>query len=140
MIEDAERLTPSMRAAVEASLPDLPRKPRDEAAVAALKLYAVLLDDIVDRLKDAAEEDEARDFGRMVTAVTKIGPRFERMLDMLGMTPGSRPTAPQGGQPAGGDPTATALEQLRADVRSAAARFDPAAAVDPAVTAADAGD
>jgi hypothetical protein len=132
-----DELAPSIRAAVERSLPDLPRKPRDEAAVAALKLYATLLDDSVDRLQDAVEEEQNRDFGRMVMAITKIGPRFERMIDMLGMAPGSRPAAPQGGS-TGGDPASAALDQLRAGVRAVAARLDPAAAVDPAVTEADA--
>ncbi|MEV0899256.1 hypothetical protein [Actinoplanes sp. NPDC049802] len=140
MTETPEVIAPSIRAAVEASLPDLPRLPRDGAAVAALRLYATLLDDTVDRVQDAAEEDQARDFGRMVTAITKIGPRFERMIDMLGMSPGSRPSAPQQGGPAGGDPASAALDQLRAGVAAVAARFDPAATVDPAVTAADAGD
>jgi hypothetical protein len=130
----------SIVAAVDRSLTDLPRKPRDEAAVAALRLYATLLDDTVDRLSDAAEEDEARNFGRMVTAVTKIGPRFERMIDMLGMAPGSRPTAPQGGENSGGDPASAALAELRAGVRAVAARLHPPAALDPAVADLEAGE
>lgn len=124
---------PALRTAVERSLRDLPRLDRDRAAVDALRLYATLLDDAVDRMSDAAEEDEARDFGRMVNVVAKIGPRFERMIDMLGMAPGSRPVAPKDPH-AGGDPQDDFLEQLRDDVT---AGFDPAASVDPAVTAAD---
>lgn len=126
---------PSLLAAVDHSLADLPRKRRDHAAVQLLRLYATLLDDAVDRLQDAAEQEEARDFGRMTVAITKIGPRFERMIDMLGMAPGSRPTAPPapGEEPTGGDPRSDALEQLRTD----SVGLDPTAFVDPAVTEAD---
>lgn len=132
---DAEIGPPSLLAAVDASLDDLPRKPRDGAAVQLLRLYATLLDDAVDRLQDAAEENEARDFGRMTTVITKIGPRFERMIDMLGMAPGSRPTAPPGPgeEPAGGDPRSRALD----DLRTGAVGLDTTAFVDPAVTDAD---
>ncbi|HWS33885.1 MAG TPA: hypothetical protein VN408_14230, partial [Actinoplanes sp.] len=80
---------------------------------------------------------EARDFGRMVTAVSKIGPRLERMFDLLGMAPGARPTLPKDG-PADADPQERALDQLRAI--GPAPGFDQAAFVDPSVTAADAGD
>ncbi len=125
----------SMIAAVEASLPDLPRLPRDRAAVAALRLYATLLDDAVDRISEAAEDDEARDFGRMVTAVSKIGPRLERMFDMLGMAPGARPQLPETGPP-GGDPQQEAFDHLRAGTTPAG--FDHGALVDPSVTEADA--
>lgn len=131
---DADGRPPSILTAVERSLEDLPRLDRDDAAVEALRLYATLLDDAVDRMSDAAEDDEARDFNRMVTAISKIGPRLERMIDLLGMAPGSRPTAPKDPH-AGGDPQDDFLEQLRATL---ATGFDPAATVDPTVTAADA--
>jgi hypothetical protein len=134
--EDDDRPT-SISDAVEASLPDLPRKPRDEAAVATLRLYATLLDDAVDRMSDAAEEEQARDFSRMVTVISKLGPRLEKMFDLLGMAPGARPTPPPGVQEgAGGDPRSEALQVLR----DAAARLDPTSFVDPSVTEADAGE
>lgn len=135
MTGEEELGPPSLLAAVDQSLSDLPRKPRDHAAVQLLRLYATLLDDAVDRLQDAAEQDEARDFGRMTTAIVKIGPRFERMIDMLGMAPGARPTAPPSPseEPAGGDPRSVALDKLR----TADPGFDPTAFVDPAVTDAD---
>ena len=124
----------SLSAAVESSLADLPHLPRDRAAIAALRLYATLLDDAVDRLGEAVDDEQARDFGRMATFITKVGPRFERMIDLLAMAPGSRPVAPKDPH-VGGDPASAALERLRAG--GAAVGFDPAAAVDPAVTEAD---
>lgn len=132
---DVNDTSTSLTASVESALRDLPRLPRDRAAVQALRLYATLLDDAVDRLSDAAEDDETRDFARMVNVVAKIGPRFERMIDMLGMAPGSRPVLPKDPH-AGGDPRNDILERLR-DIADG---FDPAAAVDASVTEADAGD
>jgi plasmid stabilization system protein ParE len=135
--DDEDEPATSLSAAVESSLVDVPRKPRDEAAVEALRLYARLLDDATDRLQEAAEDEEARNLSRMVTVISKIGPRFERMIDMLGMAPGARPTPPPGVQEgAGGDPRSEALQVLR----DAAARLDPTSFVDPSVTEADAGD
>lgn len=134
MTESYDPSSPSVRNAVERSLEDLPRKPRDAAAVAALQLYATLLDDAVDRMKDAAEDDETRDFGRMVNVISKVGPRFERMIDLLGMAPGSRPQAPPAGAQTGGDPRSAALDALR-DTPS---RVDTTAFVDPAVEDPDA--
>lgn len=132
---ESDGVATSLSRAVERSLEDLPRLDRDRAAVEALRLYATMLDDAVDRMKDAAEDDEARDFGRMVTAVSKIGPRFERMIDMLGMAPGSRPIAPKDPH-AGGDPQDNFLEQLRGE--SATERFGAASYRDAPATAPDA--
>ena len=127
----------SLRAALDHSLASTPHLPRDRAAVALARRYADLLDDATDRMDDAAEtmdhtvgEDGARDFGRMVTVITRIGPRLESVLDKLGMTPGARrgdgaPNVPD-------DPAAVALANLRAEY---AARLDLTAPVDPAVTA-----
>jgi hypothetical protein len=129
---------PSIVAAVERSLEDTPRLPRDGAAVELARLYATLIDDAVDRLSDAAEDDQARDFARMTITVERAGRRLESVLDRLGMTPAARP-ATRGGDPHGAppDPARAALDALRGGT-AAPPGLDYAAAVDPAVTAADA--
>lgn len=138
----------SLRAALVASLESTPRLPRDAGAVKLLLHYADLLDDATDRLSDAAEEEETRDFGRMVTVIAKLGPRLEAMLDRLGMAPGARRPADNGGGGGDGngrpDPAAAALAALRDNAGpgadGAAAGVDYAAVVDPAVTEADTAD
>lgn len=124
-----------MADAVDRSLGDLPHKPRDLAALELLRTYADLLDDAIDRLGESDEEENPRDFGRMVMAVSKIGPRLEAMLDRLGMAPGARPSTPEGD--AHGDPDAAgALDQLEQDAAARADGLSAAPLVDPAVTAA----
>jgi hypothetical protein len=116
-----------------------PHLPRDLAAVHLARHYASMLDDAFDRLTDSAEQDDedSRSFARVVGIVAKIGPRYEAVLDKLGMSPGARP-AVRGGEPHGVDPAATALERLRGG--GAAAGVDPAAYLDPAVAEALADD
>lgn len=132
----------SLRAALDDALASTPHLPRDRAAIALARRYADLLDDATDRLDDAAEvladtdgQDGARDFGRMVTVIIRLGPRLESVLDRLGMTPGAR-RGEERNVP--DDPAADVLAGLRAAYD--ATRVDPAAAVDEAVTAAIAGD
>lgn len=131
----------SLLAALDASLESTPRLPRDAAAVALARQYAAMLDDATDRLTDAAEgeTEDGKDFGRMVAVITRIGPRYEAMLDRLGMAPGSRPATLNGQGVGGGDPESAALERARADADAGApaSGIDYAAAVDPAVTETD---
>jgi hypothetical protein len=98
-----------------------------------------MLDDAEDRLQDAAEQDEeeSRAFARVVNVITKIGPRYESVLDKLGMSPGARP-ATRGGEPHGVDPAAAALDELRDG--DAPVGDDPAAYLDPATAEALAGE
>lgn len=126
----------SLSAALQTALADTPHLPRDRAMIALAVRYAALLDDATDRLQEAADtmadtdgQDGARDFGRMITVVTRLGPRLEAVLDKLGMSPGSRRA--DGSTHVPDDPAAAALGDLRA---AFAARVDLAAAVDPAVT------
>jgi hypothetical protein len=107
--------------------------------IALARHYADLIDDATDRLFEAEEEDQARDFARMVAIVAKIGPRLEATLDRLGMSPGARPAVRNGGD-AGGDPASAALERVRSDTAAASDGVDYAAAVDPSVAAADVAD
>lgn len=128
----------SLRSALIASLESTPHLPRDRALIALALRYADMIDDAQDRLGEAGDEDEARDLGRMIAIVAKIGPRLEAVLDKMGMSPGARP-ATGGGAPLNGtDPGSTALAALQSGrPGSPAPGIDYAAAVDPAVTEAD---
>ena len=139
-VPDEESLTTSLRKALDST----PRLPRDRAAVRLAMHYASLLDDLFDRLDEVGEhrDDDGRDssvadINRLTSMISKIGPRYEATLDKLGMAPGARP-ALRGGDPAGVTPAAAALGALQRG--HAPPGLDPGAAVDPAVTAADAGD
>lgn len=136
--DDDELPFTSHVAALEAALESTPHLPRDRAAVHLARSYAAMLDDAMDRMTERAEEDEdeSRAFGRMVTIIAKIGPRYEAVLDKLGMSPGARP-ATRGGEPHGVDPAAVALEGLRS---AAADGIDQASSVDAAVAEALASD
>ncbi|MDQ1700670.1 MAG: hypothetical protein QOG34_2533 [Frankiaceae bacterium] len=138
MTADDGRAT-SIADAVRRSLEDTPHLPRDKAAIALLLHYADLLDDATDRLDDAAEEGEHRDFGRMVMAISKIGPRVEAMLDRLGMSPGARP-AKRDGDPDAAGAAGEALQELEQRAAARAAGQPVAPAVDPAVAKAIAGE
>lgn len=136
-------LPTSNRAALLDALETTPRLPRDVAAVALALEYATILDDATDRLRDAGEgeAEDGKDFGRMIAVIARVGPRYEAMLDRLGLSPGARP-ATRDGEGIGGDPASAALERARADAAAGApaSGIDYAAAVDPAVTEADAAD
>lgn len=123
----------SHRAAFDESIRTAPHMPRDLAAVHLAGAYADMLDDAVDRLGQAADDDESRAYGRYVAVVSKIGPRYEATLDKLGMSPAARP-AIRGGEPHGVDPSAQALDALRNG--APAPGVDPAAYLDPSVTEA----
>jgi hypothetical protein len=104
----------SHRAAFDHAIATTPKLPRDLAAVHLARTYAAMLDDATDRLTEHGEEesDDSRDFARVVTIISKLGPRYEALLDKLGMSPGARP-AVRGGEPHGVDPSAAALDDLR---------------------------
>lgn len=129
----------SMRAALQDALEHTPHLRRDRATIALAFRYADLLDDATDRLGEADEDDQARNFARMVAVLDKIGGRFLVTLERMGMAPGAR-AATRDGSPEGGsddrDPAAAALGALQ---RAAATPgIDHTAHVDPAVTEADA--
>lgn len=139
-LPDEESLTVSLRKGLDST----PRLPRDRAAVRLAMHYAGLLDDLFDRLDEHGEhrDDDGRDtavadINRLTSLIAKIGPRYEATLDKLGMTPGARPAA-RGGDPAGVSPQAALLGWLQQGATPPG--VDPRAVVDPAVTAADAGD
>ena len=135
----------SLSTALELALESTPRLPRDRAGVRLAMNYAATLDDLFDRLDEAAEhrDDDGKDtavadINRLTSLIAKIGPRYEATLDRLGMFPGARP-AVRGGEAVGGQsPEAALLTYLQRGLTPAG--FDPAAAVDPSVTAADSGD
>jgi hypothetical protein len=133
----------SLSTALRLALDSTPKLPRDRAAIRLAMHYAGLLDDVFDRMDEiteGGEEDErVADLNRLVAMVAKLGPRFEATLDKLGMTPGARPAA-RGGEPGGTTPQASFLAWLQSGDTVTPAGVDPRAAVDPAVTAADAGD
>jgi hypothetical protein len=126
---------------LEESLETTPRMPRDAFAVALLRRYARALDDCFDALNDDDPTEDAASHARVVLEISRLGARLEAMLDRMGMAPSARPVLPAGGE-RGGDPTSGELERLRADAAAGTPTtgLDYAAAVDPAVTAADAED
>lgn len=138
----------SIESALEQALESTPRLPRDLATVQLALRYAELLDDAFDALAvEPSLEDGERDDGAMhartVLEISRIGARLEATLDRLGMAPSARPAVTgNGGGESGPTAEAVALEQLRADAAAGApaSGLDYAAAVDPAVTAADAED
>lgn len=134
----------SLRAALDAALTTTPVLPRDAAILALARQYADLIDDATARLSDAAEDDEARDFARMVATIARLGPRYEATLDRLGMSPGAR-SATRNGDPqgvnGGPDPGSVALDRLTGgSAAGPAAGIDYTAFVDSAVKAAHTGD
>ncbi|MFD2763938.1 terminase small subunit [Micromonospora eburnea] len=125
------------------ALQETPRLPRDAATVELALTYARQLDRLIKRLGEEEAIDSPVHHKRVITEVDIIGRRLEATLDRLGMSPGARPAVRGGGQEAGGDPASGQLDQLRADAAAGgggAAGLDYTEAVDPAVTAADAGD
>jgi hypothetical protein len=130
----------SLEAALDESLRSTPHLPRDRAMIELARHYARMLDDAADRLTDAGdgEAEDGRDFARMAALIARIGPRYEATLDRLGMSPGARPAVRGGEHDGRVDPAAGALAILQSG--GVAAGVDYAAAVDPAVAEADAGD
>jgi hypothetical protein len=127
---------------LDEALQTTPRMPRDAVAVALAKRYADALDDCFDALiHDDALEDPA-EHARKILEISRLGSRLEAMLDRLGMAPSARPVLPTGGGESGGDPASGELDRLRSDAAAGAPTtgVDYAAAVDPAVTEADAED
>lgn len=133
--DDGPEVT-SLRAALDEALRTTPYMPRDVAMVTLARRYADTLDDAYDRLDEASEDEEEqpRNFGRMVAVIAKIGPRYEAVLDKLGMSPGARP-ATRGGEPHGVDPAAAALASLQSG--GSPAGVDTSAHLHPAVADAD---
>lgn len=129
----------SLLDALDEALRTTPALPRDRAVIALARRYAATLDDAYDRMSEASEEedDQPRNFARMVAVISKIGPRYEAVLDKLGMSPGARP-AVRGGDPHHVDPAAAALADLQSG--EPAHGVDPAAGLHPAVAEALAGD
>lgn len=138
-IDDDGPEATSLRAALDEALRTTPYMPRDTAMVMLARRYADTLDDAYDRMTEASEseDDEPRNFARMVAVIAKIGPRYEATLDKLGMSPGARP-ATRGGEPHGVDPAAAALEGLQSGITPPG--LNPAAHLHPAVAEVDAGD
>lgn len=138
-LPDEESLSTALRKALDST----PRLPRDRAGVRLAMNYAATLDDLFDRMDEIREHDFATDeqvanINRLTGQIAKIGPRYEATLERLGMFPGARP-ATRTGEPAGGQsPEAALLAYLQRGLTPPG--FDPAAAVDPAVTDADAAD
>jgi hypothetical protein len=140
----------SVEDALAEALETTPRLPRDAAAVQLALRYAEALDDCFEALSgrgtDPGAEDAAEDpatHARVILEIARLGQRLEAMLDRLGMAPGSRPAITgSGGEGGGTDPASAALEQQRRDAAAGApsSGLDYAAAVDPAVTEADAVD
>lgn len=128
------------RAALLAALASTPRLPRDDAMVTLALSLATMIDDAIDRLGEADEEDEARDFHRMITMVDRLSARYVLTLDRLGMSPGSRPTLQGGEGDNRPDPATSALERLQSESAGATPRQHPGAALDPAVAEALADD
>jgi hypothetical protein len=126
--------------ALEEALEHTPVLPRDQLATALLRRYAAALDDSLDALDDVDAAEDAATHARIVLEIARLGARLEAMLDRLGMAPSARPVVPHdGGGRDGTTPEAASLEQLRRDAAAGApaSGLDYAAAVDPAVTAAD---
>lgn len=122
------------------ALRDTPRLPRDAATVELALTYARHLDQLIVRLGEPESIDSPAHHKRVITEIDIIGRRLEATLDRLGMSPGARPAVRGGGQETGGDPATRQLDQLRADAAAGTAGVDYTEAVDPAVTAANAGD
>jgi hypothetical protein len=122
------------------ALQDAPRLPRDLAVVELALTYARELDRLFVRLAEPDAIDSPVHHKRVITEIDIIGRRLEAVLDRLGMSPGARPAVRATEPGAGGDPDSAALAALRSDAAGGAPGLDYAAAVDPAVTAADAGD
>ena len=132
----------SLRVALQDALEATPHLVRDRATIALAFRYADIIDDAQDRLAEADEDDQARNFARMVAVVDKIGGRLQATLDRMGMAPGAR-AATRDGDPQGGTGGADAGADHLARLRAAAGSppgVDPAALVDPAVTEVDAAD
>lgn len=122
------------------ALETTPRLPRDAATAALGEMYADALDDMFDRLRnDPDTNEDPATHARVILEITRIGGRLESIMDKMGMTPGSRPLVDKPGG-VGGDPASDRLDQQRADAAAGAptSGIDYTAAVDPAVTEADA--
>ena len=123
------------------ALQSTPRLERDAATVELALTYGRLLDKLIKRLSEDEATDSPTHHARVIREIDVIGRRLDATLDRLGMSPGARPAVRGGGEGTGGDPASAALDGLRADAAGAgAAGVDYTEAVDPAVTAADAGD
>jgi hypothetical protein len=121
------------------ALQSTPLLERDEVTAELALVYARQLDRLFVRLGEDEAVESPTHHKRVITEIDIIGRRLEATLDRLGMSPGARPAVRGGGEGTGGDPASAALDQLRGDVDTGAAGVDYAEAVDPAVTAADAG-
>ena len=126
-----------MLSRLRASLRSTPRLERDAATVELALAYARQFDVLGAALAEIDPVESSVAHRRAVASYKDIGRMLEATLDRLGMSPGARPAVRDGGQ-VGGDPDSAALDRLRADAAAGTAGVDYAAAVDPAVTAADA--
>lgn len=125
-----------------AALADTPQMVRDGATVSLSLSLARQLDDLFRKIEFVDTAEDYRDHRRLIMSITNIGVLYRATLESLGMSPGSRPARPAGGEGAGGDPSSGALAALRTDAERGypASGIDYAEAVDPAVTEADAED
>lgn len=121
------------------SLETTPVLPRDRATIALAKRYADALDDCFDDLLNGEAAEDGAEHARKILEIARVGARLEAMLDRLGMSPSARPAVTGSGGETVVDPATAELERLRADAAAGAPTtgLDYAAAVDPAVTAAD---
>jgi hypothetical protein len=123
---------------LRAALRSTPRLDRDAATVELALAYAKQLDRLFIRLSERDAVDSPTHHKRVITEIDIMGRRLQAILDRLGMSPAARRVMRDGGQAVGGESDSAALDGLRADAAAGAAGVDYAAAVDPAVTAADA--
>jgi hypothetical protein len=133
----------SIEGALEQALETTPLLPRDITARQLALRYAEALDEAFDALVAVECAEDGAAHARKVLEIARLGQRLEVMLDRLGMTPAARPVVPnEGGSRGGSSPESDSLDQLRRDAAAGAPNsgIDYAAAVDPAVTEADAED
>jgi hypothetical protein len=112
---------------------------RDAAMVELALQYARHMDAVSSAMEDLDPIDNPVDYRRAVASYKDLGRMLQEALDRLGMNPAARPVRPAGSE-VGGDPASAALDGLRSDAAAGVVGVDYAAAVDPAVTEADAGD
>lgn len=115
---------PRLELAVTRSLQDVPKLPRDAAAVALARRYARVIDDaqrVAEELDGMTPDTDAqaeaiRRLAAKVEAhsvVSDIGPKLLAALNSLGMTPQARSSTQKGDRPNAQSPAAAALAALR---------------------------
>ena len=142
MTPDRPRFT-SMHDAFCQAVEEAPTLPRDLALIALANRLAERIDAVDDEITEGAVA-EGRGVVSMEGVRDKLIKNYLGTLDRLGMTPAARTSqrGVEGGPVGAPDPSAVALAHLQrgAQPGAAAVGVDYAAAVDPAVTDALAGD